>query len=207
MAGKWSPVISSQTRLASQPFAFFLFFFSLNIIRAASQKTERVHLNSPLCFSFPSSFLLWLWWFSAAEVLQCETFMLPENVFQERVVDQPVFEWFWPNMKLQSVIQVRVWVWTLAFFSFTRWICHFCFYQFTDHTLIICCSRSFSSAITSRRHTSLPATISTFPSSGKISLFWNVRYGKDCILNFSFFSFYGLNHVTVKMTWAALLSL
>lgn len=85
------------------------------------------------------------------------------------------------------MIQGHIWIWSLAFFSFTRWICHFCFCQFTDHTSIICCSRSFSSAITSKRRTLLQATILTFPSLGKISLFWNLRHEKDCILNSLFF--------------------
>lgn len=70
-------------------------------------------------------------------------------------------------------------------FPFARWICRLYFCQFIDHTLTISCSLSFSSAITSKRRTLLQAIISTSPSSGKITLFWKLRY-EDCVLNFYF---------------------
>lgn len=72
-------------------------------------------------------------------------------------------------------------------FPFTRRICRLYFYQFIDHILTIYCSLSFSSAITSKHHISLQAIISTFPSSGKISLFVNLKCEKDYVLNFVFF--------------------
>lgn len=83
-------------------------------------------------------------------------------------------------------------------FPFTRWICRFYFYRFIDHTLTICCSLSFSSAITSRLHILLQAIISTFPSSGKISLFLNLRYKKDSILNVFFFLYYTFDQCYCK---------
>lgn len=86
-------------------------------------------------------------------------------------------------MKLQSMIELEIWTYTWHF-PFTRWICHLYFYRFIDPTLTICCSPSFSSVITSKHHTLLRAITSTFPSSGKMSLFCNLRYEKDYILNF-----------------------
>lgn len=71
-------------------------------------------------------------------------------------------------------------------FPFARWICRLYFCQFIDHTLTISCSLSFSSAITSKRRTLLQAITSTSPSSGKITLFWKLRY-EDYVLNFYFF--------------------